>query len=84
MSATLPEGTIHLVAVDDALSEYYRYRSYMTVCGELVSASSLPPSLCPGECTSEHRYCPVCVREAARWSVETGDRASGADHVATR
>ncbi|HEY3894977.1 MAG TPA: hypothetical protein VGL88_06375 [Pseudonocardiaceae bacterium] len=73
MSAALPEGVFHLLTADDDVTS--SYLGYVTVCGEVVIASDLPPSSCSPEGPErEPRYCPACVREAARWSAEVGDR----------
>ncbi|MGH3804759.1 MAG: hypothetical protein ACRDTD_32375 [Pseudonocardiaceae bacterium] len=84
LSAPLPAGVFHLLTADDDVAS--TYGGYVAVCGELVRVSSLPPScyseVGPGR---DPRYCPACVREAARFSAEAGDRESGAvDHLATR
>ncbi len=70
MSAPLPEGTLHLLVADKGVTEGRWYGEYLTLCHALVPASGLPPSLCPDGCDQEHRFCPQCVREAARWSAE--------------
>ncbi len=72
MSASLPEGVFHLLVADDDLAQRPCGSRVVTVCGEVVSASSLPPSCYPpgGEVDRYPRYCPACVREAARWNAE--------------
>lgn len=90
MSAPLPEGVFHLLTADDDVACSYvafLYGGFVAVCGEVMTRSGLPPSCYPpGESTSrDPRYCPECVRTAARWNAEAGDRASGAvDRMATR
>ncbi len=44
MSAPLPEGVFHLLIADDDLAQHPRESHVMTICGELASVSSLPPS----------------------------------------
>ncbi len=89
MSAPLPEGAFHLLTADDDLAHPYGgfYGGLVAVCGEAMTRSGLRPSCYPpGESAGrDPRYCPECVREAARWSAEAGDRASGAvNNLATR
>ena len=38
------------------------YRTYVAVCGPLVSASSLPPPSCPRGCDCDALCCPECER----------------------
>ncbi len=66
MSASLPADTLHLLVADEGVTEGRWYGQYLTLCYALVPASGLPPSLCPDGCDQEHRFCPECVREAAR------------------
>jgi hypothetical protein len=69
--SALPEGVFHLLAADNDVTT--RYRGYMTLCGELLVASGLPLSCWSEEGSGrDPRYCPDCVREAGRWSVEAG------------
>ncbi|MGH3830280.1 MAG: hypothetical protein ACRDRS_07470 [Pseudonocardiaceae bacterium] len=67
----LPEGVFHLLIADDDLV-HRACRMRVTVCGELVQPSSLPPSCFneEGEGYRDPRYCPECVSEALRWSAE--------------
>ncbi len=78
MSAALPDGVFHLLTADDELP--HPYGSLVTVCREVVNTSALPPSCYPPEGKSDRDpwYCPACARGAARFSAETGDRASEA------
>lgn len=78
MSAPHPWGVLHLLVADDALPEGLG-GTYLTVCGELVPASSLPPSSCPEDCECDVLYCTQCVRAAAQWTAEAlrADCASG-------
>lgn len=80
MSASLPEGVFHLLIVDDDLTQRaFRFQTRATLCGEVVESSSLPPSPFPEgeEIDREPRYCPVCVREAVRWSA--GSRSASVE-----
>ncbi len=79
MSAPLPEGVFHLLIADDDLAQHPCGSRVVTVCGELVSASSLPPSCYPpgGEVDRDPLYCPACVCAAARWSAEAEQAAGG-------
>jgi hypothetical protein len=75
LSAPLPAGVFHLLTADDDVAS--TYRGYVAVCGEVMVASGLPPSCYPEVGPGRGpRYCPACVREAARFSAEAGDRAS--------
>ncbi|MGH3886576.1 MAG: hypothetical protein ACRDSZ_08385 [Pseudonocardiaceae bacterium] len=77
LSAPLPKGVFHLLTADDDVAS--TYGGYVAVCGEVVVASDLPPSCYPEvEPGRDPRYCPACVREAARFSIEA------VDHLATR
>jgi hypothetical protein len=66
-----------LLVADDALPGLGG--TYLTVCGELIPASALPPSTCPEDCECDVLYCSECVRAAAQWTVEAqrADHASG-------
>ncbi len=81
MSAPLPGGVFHLLTADDEVTS--SYGGYVAVCGEVLRAGVLPPSLYPpaGEWNGDPRYCPACVREAVR--AQAGERvtALGADQV---
>lgn len=73
----LPAGAVHLLSADDAgVRPGYGWSTSVTLCGELVSVSELPPSICASD-RDEHWYCPACVREALRWKAEP----SGAGHI---
>lgn len=76
----LAAGAVHLLMADDSLA--CSWGTYVAVCGKLVPAPSLPPWECPEgcECDVYRLYCPDCLREAVRWSVEAGqvDGAPGA------
>ncbi|MGH3852794.1 MAG: hypothetical protein ACRDR6_04705 [Pseudonocardiaceae bacterium] len=71
LTESLPEGVFHLLIADDDLV-HRAFRMRVTVCGELVQPSSLPPSCFEegGEGGRDPRYCPECVSEAVRWSAE--------------
>ena len=78
MSAPLAAGVSHLLAANDALMPG-RWSSHITLCGEEIRT--------PSAIVDEHecelgcgcvRYCPECVREAARFSAEA------VDHLATQ
>lgn len=69
----LPEGVFHLLTADTDVAS--TEGGYVAVCGAVMVASGLPPSCYPEvEPGRDPRYCPECVREAARWSAEAGDR----------
>ncbi|MGH3672899.1 MAG: hypothetical protein ACRDSH_20080 [Pseudonocardiaceae bacterium] len=68
----LPGGAIHLLPADDVVRQDYGTSSHISLCGELVGISELPPALCSLDCEDEHRYCGACVREALRWNAELG------------
>jgi hypothetical protein len=73
----LPEGVFHLLIVDDTIRQ--TYGTYITVCGEEVPASSLPPSCYDEDDCDFARnpaYCSECVREAARWNAEPSQARS--------
>jgi len=74
VSEPLPEGVFHLLTADNMVRHPF-YGTYITVCGEDVPASDLPP-LCydddDGDIVRNPAYCPECVREAARWNAEPG------------
>jgi hypothetical protein len=73
MSAPLPEGVFHLLTVDNTIRQ--TYGTYITVCGEDVPASDLPPSCYDENSKNFGRnpaYCPECVHEAARWNAKPG------------
>ncbi len=77
----LPVGVFHLLTADDDLTQRpFQFRTRVTLCGEVVQPSSLPPSPFPEgeEIDRVPRYCPECVREAARFSAEA------VDHLAAR
>ncbi len=83
----LPVGVFHLLTADDDLTQRpFQFQMRVTLCGEVVQPSSLPPSPFPegGEIDRELRYCPECAREAVRWNAEAGDRAGTVDQMATR
>ncbi|MGH3913573.1 MAG: hypothetical protein ACRDTC_09195, partial [Pseudonocardiaceae bacterium] len=50
------------------VTEGHQYGAYLTLCGALLAADTLPDSLHPEdcECDTERLYCPQCVRAAAR------------------
>ncbi len=83
MSEGLPEGVFHLLTADDDLARHPCESHVVTVCGALVSASSLPPSCSPpgGESDRDPLYCPACVREAARWSAKADQLTEHLDAV---
>ncbi|MGI9002728.1 MAG: hypothetical protein ACR2GH_13850 [Pseudonocardia sp.] len=67
MSTPWPAGTVHLLVVDDALTDGHRTGTYIAACGALVfsfATSSCHPDY--GDC----HYYPACVREADRWNLE--------------
>jgi hypothetical protein len=70
VSVALPEGVFHLLTVDDELPR--PYGDLVTVCGEVVHTSALPPACYPpeGESDRDPWYCSACVRAAVRWSAE--------------
>jgi hypothetical protein len=73
MSASLPDGVFHLLAADDTVHQ--TYGTYVTVCGEDVPVSDLPPSCYSEEgreAARDPQYCLECVPEAARWNAESG------------
>ncbi|MGH3773207.1 MAG: hypothetical protein ACRDRW_17730 [Pseudonocardiaceae bacterium] len=77
--ATRPaDDVFHLLTADDDLAHPYVSSHVMTVCGEPVLTSDLPPSCYPPGCESNRdpRYCPECVHEALRWSAD-GSKSSG-------
>jgi hypothetical protein len=67
-----------LLVADDALPGGLG-GTYITVCGELIPASELPPSTCPQDCECDVLYCSECVRAAAQWTAQAqrADHASG-------
>lgn len=81
---SLPEGVFHLLPADSDVAS--TYGGYVALCGEVMTRRGLPPSCYPEVGPGpDPRYCPACAREAARFSAEAGDRASGAvDQMATR
>ncbi len=89
MSVSLPAGVFHLLTADDDLAHpdlahpdlAHPCGGFVAVCGEVMTKSGLPSSCYPpGESSGrDRRYCPACVREAARWSAEAPDH-----HLATR
>ncbi len=81
MSAPLPEGVFHLLIADDDLAQHSCGSQIVTVCGEPVSTSSLPPTCYPpgGEVDRNPLYCPACVSEVARWNAETGHARPAGD-----
>jgi hypothetical protein len=66
----LSEGVFHLLAADDDVTT--PWLGYVTVCGEVLVSSGLPPACWSDEVEPgrDARYCPVCVREVGRWSAE--------------
>jgi hypothetical protein len=73
VSAPLPEGVFHLLTADSTVRQ--SYGTYITVCGEVVPGSGLPPSCYDEDDCDVVRnpaYCPECVREAARWNADPG------------
>ncbi len=74
----LPVGVSHLLVADDALIPG-RWGVHITVCGQEIRRPSAEHD------DTDPKFCPECVREAARYSAEAEDRASGAaDQMATR
>ncbi|MBV9013637.1 MAG: hypothetical protein JO272_16625 [Pseudonocardiales bacterium] len=71
MSEPLPDGVFHLLTADNLVRQ--NHGIHITVCGEDIPTSDLPPS-CYDENSDnfDHNpaYCPECVREAARWNAE--------------
>jgi hypothetical protein len=61
VSGPHPWGVLHLLVADDALPGGLG-GTYMTICGELMPASELPPSSCPEDCECDVLYCSECVR----------------------
>jgi hypothetical protein len=78
VSAPHPWGDLHLLVADDALVGEIG-GTYLAVCGELVPASTLPPSSCPEDCDCDVLYCPECVRAVAQSGARVPDvrRGSG-------
>lgn len=64
-------SAVHLLPADDSVRKLFP-SARVALCGRLVDPSELPPAMGTPDCEGEHRYCPACVREALRWSAETG------------
>lgn len=75
MSAPRHRRVSHLLTADDALIPG-RWGAHITVCGTEIRGPSAPAveyDCCPSCDCDVVRYCPECVREAARWSAEVDD-----------
>lgn len=75
MSAPRPVSVFHLLVADEALRPG-RWGVHLAVCGLEVRSpnATVVEHECGLSCDCV-RYCPECVREAARWNAEAGQVA---------
>jgi hypothetical protein len=64
---------VHLLAADEAVKEGHRYGTYLALCGQPVSASTLPRASCPDGCECPGVvYCFFCLRAATERNWDAG------------
>jgi hypothetical protein len=64
---------LHLLGAErELLAECHLRRSYLAVCGELMSVSELPSSDCEPGCQREVVSCLACIRTANEHHYDAG------------
>jgi hypothetical protein len=52
-------SVVHLLAAQESVIERHRYRTYPSVCGEVISAVNLPPDVTMRSSTAWDVYTPL-------------------------